>query len=117
QQVTDGIQQMAPMVGQPAQKLLSGNQQVTDGLKELQANNDELKSKIDDAVSQQNNVSFESENEKALNDVTKVNENNPTNADEYIYNFNETSFREICIIYRSRCVVCTVHEQLGIVCI
>ncbi|MGI2287523.1 YhgE/Pip domain-containing protein [Staphylococcus cohnii] len=83
QQVTDGIQQMAPMVGQPAQKLLSGNQQVTDGLKELQANNDELKSKIDDAVSQQNNVSFESENEKALNDVTKVKENNPTNADEY----------------------------------
>ena len=66
QEVTDGIQQMAPMVGQPAQKLLSGNQQVTDGLKELQANNDELKSKIDDAVSQQNNVSFESKMKKRL---------------------------------------------------
>jgi len=83
QQVTDGIQQLLPMIGQPAQELLTGNQQVTDGLQQLQENNNQLKAQIDDAVSQQSNVSFESENEKALNDVTKVKENNPTNADQY----------------------------------
>src|SRR5699024_2525994 len=83
QQVTDGIQQLLPMIGQPAQELLTGNQQVKDGLQQLQENNNQLKAKIADDVSQVGNVSFESENEKALNDVTKVKENNPTNADQY----------------------------------
>src|SRR5699024_7253856 len=83
QEVTNGIQQMAPMVGQPAQKLLSGNQQVTDGLKELQANNNKLTSKIDESVSHQNHVPREYENETALNYETKVKDHNPTNADEY----------------------------------
>ncbi|PTI70297.1 YhgE/Pip family protein [Staphylococcus succinus] len=83
QQVTDGLKQLAPSVGQPAQQLISGNQQVTDGLNQLQANNDKLKEKIDSSVTQQKNVAFESKNEKALNNVTKVNENNPTHADKY----------------------------------
>jgi len=83
QQVTDGLKQLAPTVGQPAQQLISGNQQVTDGLNQLQQNNDQLKAQIDQSVEQQDGVAFEGDNEKALNNVTKVNENNATEADKY----------------------------------
>ncbi|MEJ7456787.1 YhgE/Pip family protein [Staphylococcus saprophyticus] len=83
QQVTDGLKQLAPTVGQPAQQLISGNQQVTDGLNQLQQNNDQLKAQIDQSVEQQDGVAFEGDNEKALNNVTKVNENNATEADRY----------------------------------
>jgi len=83
QQVSDGLQQLAPSVGQPAQQLLSGNEQVTDGLNQLKANNDQLKAKLDEAITSQQDASFESENEKALNNVTTVDENNPTEADKY----------------------------------
>jgi len=83
QQVTDGLNQLAPAVGQPAQQLISGNQQVTDGLNQLQQNNDQLKDKIDKSVKQQKGVAFEGDNEKALNNVTKINENNITKADKY----------------------------------
>ncbi|WP_145437863.1 YhgE/Pip domain-containing protein [Staphylococcus saprophyticus] len=83
QQVTDGLKQLAPTVGQPAQQLISGNQQVTDGLNQLQQNNDQLKVQIDQSVEQQDGVAFEGDNEKALNNVTKVNENNATEADRY----------------------------------
>lgn len=83
QQVTDGLKQLAPTVGQPAKQLISGNQQVTDGLNQLQQNNDQLKAQIDQSVEQQDGVAFEGDNEKALNNVTKVNENNATEADKY----------------------------------
>lgn len=83
QQVTDGLKQLAPTVGQPAQQLISGNQQVTDGLNQLQQNNDQLKAQIDQSVEQQDGVAFEGDNEKALNNVTEVNENNATEADKY----------------------------------
>lgn len=83
QQVTDGLKQLAPTVGQPAQQLISGNQQVTDGLNQLQQNNDQLKAQIDQSVEQQDGVAFEGDNEKVLNNVTKVNENNATEADKY----------------------------------
>ena len=49
-QVTQGLQQMAPMAGAQGQQLLQGNEKVTSGLQELQQNNNQLKSKIDDAV-------------------------------------------------------------------
>lgn len=83
QQVSDGLQQLVPAVGQPAQQLLSGNDQVTDGLNQLQENNDQLKAKLDEAITSQQDVSLEDDNEKALNNVTKINENNPTKADNY----------------------------------
>ncbi|GEQ06791.1 YhgE/Pip family protein [Staphylococcus gallinarum] len=83
QQVTDGLKQLEPAVGQPAQQLESGNQQVTDGLNQLKSNNDQLKQQIDNSISQQEDKSFESKNEKALNKVTKIDENNPTEADKY----------------------------------
>lgn len=83
QQVSDGLQQLVPAVGQPAQQLLSGNDQVTDGLNQLQENNDQLKAKLDEAITSQQDVSLEDDNEKALNNVTKINENNLTEADNY----------------------------------
>ena len=60
QQVTDGLKQLEPAVGQPAQQLESGNQQVTDGLNQLKSNNDQLKQQIDNSISQQEDKSFES---------------------------------------------------------
>ncbi|MGO1557822.1 MAG: YhgE/Pip family protein [Staphylococcus equorum] len=83
QQVSDGLQQLVPAVGQPAQQLLSGNDQVTDGLNQLQENNNQLKAKLDEAITSQQDVSLEDDNEKALNNVTKINENNSTEADNY----------------------------------
>lgn len=83
QQVSDGLQQLVPAVGQPAQQLLSGNDQVTDGLNQLQENNDQLQAKLDEAITSQQDVSLEDDNEKALNNVTKTNENNPTEAGNY----------------------------------
>lgn len=83
QQVSDGLQQLVPAVGQPAQQLLSGNDQVTDGLNQLQENNNQLKAKLDEAITSQQDVSLEDDNEKALNNVTKINENNLTEADNY----------------------------------
>ncbi|WP_251517111.1 MULTISPECIES: YhgE/Pip family protein [Staphylococcus] len=83
QQVTDGLKQLEPQVGQPAQKLISGNQDVTDGLNQLKKNNDELKSKLDNSIAQQNGTYLEKNNEKAINEVTKTTENNPTSVDHY----------------------------------
>lgn len=74
---------MAPMAGPQGEQLVQGNEKVTNGLEQLKQNNDQLKQKIDDAVKKQTNVHFENENEKALNDIEKVTENNPTKADHY----------------------------------
>lgn len=83
EQVTSGLKQMAPMAGPQGEQLVQGNEKVTNGLEQLKQNNDQLKQKIDDAVKKQTNVHFENENEKALNDIEKVTENNPTKADHY----------------------------------
>ena len=74
---------MAPMAGAQGQQLLQGNEKVTSGLQELQQNNNQLKSKIDDAVQKQTDVHFEKANKKALNDIEDVDQNNITKADHY----------------------------------
>jgi putative membrane protein len=83
EQVTDGLKQLAPSVGQSANQLISGNQQVTDGLNGLQQNNNQLKAQLDKSIKQQEGATFEGDNEKALNNVTKINKNNATEADKY----------------------------------
>ncbi|GEP83581.1 membrane protein [Staphylococcus piscifermentans] len=82
-QVTQGLQQMAPMAGAQGQQLLQGNEKVTSGLQELQQNNNQLKSKIDDAVKKQTDVHFDKANENALNNIEDVDQHNITKADHY----------------------------------
>ena len=58
-QVESGLEQLAPMAGAEGQQLLQGSMKVSQGLNDLQANNDKLKANIDKAIKQSDDKYFE----------------------------------------------------------
>lgn len=86
-QVNSGLEQMAPMAGAEGQQLLQGSMQVTQGLNDLQQNNDKLKQSIDDAIKQSEGKYFEEKNIQAINKPVVANEDDLTEVNNYGQSF------------------------------
>ncbi len=86
-QVESGLEQLAPMAGAEGQQLLQGSMKVSQGLSDLQANNDKLKANIDKAIKQSDDKYFEDKNVKAINNPVVSNEDDLTEVNNYGQSF------------------------------
>ncbi|GGI41101.1 YhgE/Pip family protein [Mammaliicoccus stepanovicii] len=86
-QVDGGLEQLAPMAGQQGQQLLQGSMKVTQGITDLQSNNNKLKENIDKAVKQSEGQYFNDKNVKAINTPIVSSDNDLTEVNNYGQSF------------------------------
>ncbi|MEB8095860.1 YhgE/Pip family protein [Staphylococcus caprae] len=70
-------------IGSQSPQIINGNNQITEGLKEINNNTNNLKLSIDDKSLSKSNSFFGNKNVNVLNQVLKVKENNVTTIDSY----------------------------------